>query len=424
MPTPRKRTWLAIIGPGILVAATGVGAGDLATGAFTGSRLGLAVLWVVIVGAALKFTMNEGLARWQLVTGLTLLEGVAAYVGRWAIWMFLAYLVLWTYFVASALMGACGVAMNAILPLFPTPFAGKIAFGILHSAVAVALIRWGGYRAFEWVMSVCVAAMFVIVVGTAIVLGPDWWQLGKGLVVPTIPDLGGQGLSWTVALMGGIGGTVTVLCYGYWIREENRTGPEQIRTCRLDLACGYIVTGLFGLGMVVIGSELLDLQGDPSKGTSFILTLSKQIEARLGGLGSVGRWGFVIGAWCAVYSSMLGVWQSVPFLFADCWRLAAKGEVQPQSAVDTRGRPYVLYQLGLATIPAIGLFYNFEAMQKLNAIVGATMIPTLAIVLLYLNRRGGPLATYGNSLWTQIVLLAALVCFAIAGVYEMLGQFS
>ena len=54
---------LAIIGQGILVAATGVGAGDLATGAFTGSQLGVAILWAVVVGAALKYVLNEGLAR-------------------------------------------------------------------------------------------------------------------------------------------------------------------------------------------------------------------------------------------------------------------------------------------------------------------------------------------------------------------------
>ena len=42
---------LAVIGPGILVAATGVGAGDLATGALAGGKLGVAVLWAVLIGA-------------------------------------------------------------------------------------------------------------------------------------------------------------------------------------------------------------------------------------------------------------------------------------------------------------------------------------------------------------------------------------
>ena len=52
---------LAILGPGILVAATGIGAGDLATAAFSGSKLGLVILWAVIVGTLFKFILNEGL---------------------------------------------------------------------------------------------------------------------------------------------------------------------------------------------------------------------------------------------------------------------------------------------------------------------------------------------------------------------------
>lgn len=60
----KRNRLLLIIGPGILVAATGVGAGDLATGAFTGNKLGLAVLWAVVAGAGMKFVLNEGLAGW------------------------------------------------------------------------------------------------------------------------------------------------------------------------------------------------------------------------------------------------------------------------------------------------------------------------------------------------------------------------
>ena len=76
------------VGPGLLIAATGVGAGDLATAGFAGARLGVIVLWAIVLGAAMKFVLNEGLARWQLSSGTTLLEGVANHVGRWAILLF------------------------------------------------------------------------------------------------------------------------------------------------------------------------------------------------------------------------------------------------------------------------------------------------------------------------------------------------
>ncbi|MDX1945510.1 MAG: Nramp family divalent metal transporter [Pirellulaceae bacterium] len=420
---PRKLpSVLAIVGPGMIVAATGVGAGDLATGAFTGSKLGVAILWAVVLGAVLKFTVNEGLARWQLATGTPLLEGVARHFGRWAMVLFLAYLVFWSYFVASALMSACGVAASALVPAFADPARGKIVFGIAQSGLTVLLIHLGGFRWFERIMSGLVGVMFVIVVGTAIAIGPNWPKVLTGLFVPRIPDLDGEGLSWTLALMGGIGGTVTVLSYGYWIRDGGRSGLAELRICRWDLASGYAMTALFGLGMVIIGSQLLDLQGDPAKGTRFIIDLGRQIEQRLPSLGPVARWGFIVGAWAAVYSSMLGVWQSVPFLFADAWRLLWHGDGTADK-VATRSPPYLAFQLALATIPAIGLWFNFVEMQKIYAIVGALFIPVLAITLLVLNSRH-ELPTEGRNTWrSKIVLVFALVLFAAAGVYEGIGQF-
>jgi Mn2+/Fe2+ NRAMP family transporter len=421
---PSRPNLPAIIGPGMIVAATGVGAGDLATGAFTGSKLGVAVLWAVVLGATLKYTINEGLARWQLMTGTTLLEGVTRHLGRWAIGLFLAYLVFWTFFVASALMSASGVAMHAVLPL-RDPQSDKIFYGIAHSALAVFLIRYGGYKWFERIMSACVGVMFTVVVGAAIAIGPDWPAVLRGLVWPAIPEADGEGVSWTIALMGGIGGTVTVLSYGYWIREEGRQGAGEIRTCRIDLAVGYAMTALFGLGMVIIGSELLDLEGDPNKGTTFVLGLAKQLEGRLGAIGPLVRWGFVLGAWAAIFSSVLGVWQSVPFLFADSWRLLTSKTHQPDeqaaAAIDENSRPYILYQTALATIPAISLVFNFVQMQKYYAMVGALFIPVLAVVLLVLNRRP-ELGAEKNSWRSLAVLGGALLFFAVAAAFEIRAQ--
>ena len=95
MPPPINQTkrpgFFEIIGPGILIAATGVGAGDLATATFSGSKLGTAVLWAVLVGGVLKFVLTEGLTRWQLATGKTLLEGAADRLNPIVGWLFLPY---------------------------------------------------------------------------------------------------------------------------------------------------------------------------------------------------------------------------------------------------------------------------------------------------------------------------------------------
>ena len=149
-----KPAILSLIGPGLLVAATGVGAGDLATASFTGSQLGTAVLWAVVVGAFLKFVMTEGLARWQLATGETLLEGAVHRLGRSVGWLFLPYLLLWSFLVGSALMSACGVTLHAMIPVFEDASQGKVVFGMLSSVVGLALVLTGGYRLFARLMSV------------------------------------------------------------------------------------------------------------------------------------------------------------------------------------------------------------------------------------------------------------------------------
>lgn len=395
------RRLLAIIGPGMLVAATGVGAGDLATASFTGARLGTSILWAAVVGAALKLVLNEGLARWQLATGQTFLEGAALRLGRWVIWALLPYLVLWSFFVGSALMSACGVTLHAMLPAFEDPNRGKLVFGALCSAIGLLLVWRGGFALFEKVMKVCIAAMFFTVVVTGVLLAPGVGPVMKGLFVPAIADIGTGGLTWTVALIGGVGGTMTLLCYGYWLREVGRTKPEDLTVSRLDLGLAYLMTAVFGVSMIIIGSQV-KVEGD---GARLLVSLADQLQ---GQLGSVGRWAFLVGAFGAVFSSLLGVWQAVPYLFADLWRLAA---VRPgQEPVDTSARPYRLYLLALAVVPAMGLWVSFKEIQKLYAVIGAAFMPLLALALLVMNGRSSWIGARFRNSW----LISALLCLTLA----------
>lgn len=405
---------LRLLGPGILVAATGVGAGDLATASFAGSQLGTAILWAAVLGAFLKYVLNEGLARWQLATGDTLLEGAVLRFGRIVGWLFLPYLFLWSFFVGAALMSACGTALQALLPLFDDPERGRIAWGALSSIVGLVLVRAGGFRLFERVMGVCIGVMFATVVVMAIMLWPGTAEVLRGLFVPAIPDLRGEGVVWTVALMGGVGGTLTVLCYGYWIREEGRAGMADLPLCRIDLGLGYAMTALFAVAMVIIGSQV-QIDG---RGTGLLITLADKLGEQLG---EAGRWAFLVGVLGAVASSLLGVWQAVPYLFADLWSMSfgrhAAGAARP--AVDTRAAPYRVYLWLLALVPMLGLVVSFREIQKLYATVGATFIPLLALALLVMNGRRAWVGGHSNRWPTVIVLLATLVFFAALGWFRI-----
>ncbi|MHC4995200.1 MAG: Nramp family divalent metal transporter [Planctomycetota bacterium] len=412
----QRPTWLAIVVPGFLVAATGIGAGDLATGAFTGSKLGVAVLWAVVVGGVFKFAITEGLARWQLVTGQTLLEGLGRRLGpggKVALWVFLAYLLLWSYFVGVALTSACGVTLHAMIPLFEEATQGKVAFGAASSLAGLALVLGGGYALFEKVMGVCIGVMFSTVLLTAALLWPGAGEVLGGLFAPTIPRADGEGVTWTLALIGGVGGTVTVLCYGYWIREADRSGEESIGVCRLDLGIGYATTVLFGLAMVIIGATI-EIEGS---GAGLLVELASRLEDKLG---LWGRWLFLIGAFGAVFSSLLGVWQAVPYLFADVCRLLWGADGDAGHLADTR--MYRVYLLVLAFGPMVGLVgVGFEQAQKVYAVTGSLFIPLLALTLLVMNGRFKWVGDRKNGALGVIGLCAVLVFFGVLGWMKWLG---
>jgi Mn2+/Fe2+ NRAMP family transporter len=465
----RKLGLLAILGPGILVAATGLGAGDIASAGFAGSHLGYTILWAALLGAFIKFVVNEGLMRWQLATGQTLLEGSVLHFGRVVQWFFLAYLLVWSLGVGSALISACGVAGHALIPVFDDPQRGRVVFGIAHSLIALVLILLGGYQRFEKVMASLLGLMFVSVIATALVMNPPWAEVARGMILPRIPtDVHPEAGQWTLALMGGVGGTLTMLCYGYWIREQGRVGPGFLKTCRIDLLVSYGVTAIFGVSMVIIGSSL-DLAAGGGAG------LMVKISAHLGQtLGAWARWVFLIGGWAAMFTSLLGVWQAVPYLFADFWRLfrghgspdtstagnravggfrdgripgespageaheamkplpagaavsfAAVIEAAPlereRSPVDTRSWVYRGYLFALAFIPMAGLQLDFVMIQKTYSMLGAVVMPLLALALLILNgRRDLVGVAYRNRPLTVAVLLAVLVFFIYAGIVTFL----
>ena len=396
---------LLLIGPGVLVAATGVGAGDLATAAFAGSKLGLAVLWAVVVGALVKLVLNEQLARWQLATGTTILEGAITRLGPvvWAV--FGAYLLFWSPFVAVALMKACGAVLTAMVPSVP-PWAGAVGCSLF----GLVMVWIGGFKLFQRVMAVCIGVMVVVVVGSAAMTTPSLPELANGFV-PRLPE-DAQALGWTIALVGGVGGTLTIICYGYWMREAGRGKPEDLATCRLDLAVGYSMTALFGVGMIVLAAGVAGSGELEGGGASVIVQVAERIGASTN---SAMRWAFLVGAFGAVFSSVLGVWQAVPYVFADWWAMRP-GTKAKSIPVSTTSLPYRGFLVALATLPCALLFIRFETAQKLYAIVGAAFIPLLALALLLLmNRRDWVGRALANRWWANVVLVLALaICVAAA----------
>ena len=408
-----RTSWFSLFAPGILVAATGVGAGDLMTASMAGSKAGLAILWAAAAGCVLKWTLNEGIARWQMATETTLLEGWVTRLGRWIQWVFLAYFLLWTFFVGGALINACGVAGSNLLPLGDVN-TSRIIWGTAHAVAGLGLVWAGGFRVFEKIMATFIALKFVAVIVTALLLVQDWGAVLQGLLVPRIPP---GGLPWTLGVLGGVGGTVTLLSYGYWIREKQRSGVEGVRICRVDLGVAYALTAMFGLAMIIIGSRIQI----ESQGARMASQLADQLALVLG---PAGKWTFLIGFWGAVFSSLLGVWQSAPYLFADFLALRRGLSPEQYKNLDLSRTPaYRIYLVAISIVPLVLLWLAGESVQLAYAVMGAMFMPLLALTLLIMNNRERWVGGRFLSGWfTNAVLVITLLLFAYMGVLQLTGR--
>lgn len=380
---------------------------------FAGADFGMALLWVVVVGAALKFGLNEGVARWQLATETTLLEGWCRHLGWPFKGYFLLYLVVWSFIVAAGLMSACGVAAHALWPVLSIT-----AWGIIHSLVALALVALGRYAVFEMVMKVLVGLMTLTLLVSVVLVAPDLGSVIRGLV----PSLPSGSAAATLSLMGGVGGSVTLLAYGYWIREKGWKGSSALATVRLDLAAGYLLTGLFGVAMLVLAAAVLSAGEGMPAGSSGLVACGDAIRQatalRIGpAFGDAAAMVFLVGVWGAVFTSTLGVWNGVPYLFAD-FANALLGRFDRD--VDTAGTAYRGYLLYLALPPMALLFLGRPLwIIKVYTLAGGLFMPLLAASLLWLNSRRDLVGPSRNRLPATATLVLALVLFGVIAARQL-----
>ena len=387
------------IGPGLVIAATGLGAGDLIVAAVAGAQYGTAILWAALLGAIMKFVMNEGLSRWQLATGSTLLEGWIQRLPKIVSLYFFIYLLLWSFIVAGALIAGTGLAAHALFPGLPVE-----TWGIIHSLTALVLVFIGRYALLETLMKYFIGLMFIVVLVCAVLVAPGVPGSISGLLVPRVPD---GSIVLIFGVIGGVGGSVTLLCYGYWIRERGWNRPQDLRRSRTDLAAAYLLTGLFGVALMIIAAGV-----NPAlvTGPQIALGIASQLEAAVG---AFGKWCFLVGFWSAVFSSMLGVWQGIPYLFADFVQQYTHQPGAPV-AISTRSLAYRGYLLYLALPPMLLLQAGKPVwLVIVYAVAGAFFMPLLAALLLYMNTRRAWLGELRNGLPANLVLLASVLVFGI-----------
>lgn len=404
---------LKIIGPGIAVAATGVGAGDMVAAAIAGSKYGMAVAWAAIVGSILKFALSEGLARWQLGNGEPILHGWIKYLGKPVKYYFFIYLLIWTVVVSGALIVGCGMAAHALFPSLSVT-----VWGIIHAIVTYLFVHWGKYERFESVMKILIGLMFLSFIGTAFTIQNPLLVFKETVFNMAIPEGSGKFL---LGVIGGVGGTLTLLSYGYWIKEKKWEKPEDLEKVHIDLFIGYLLTGIFGFSIIVLASKALLGGGIEIKGNQGVIQMANMLE---GDLGSTGKYIFIIGFWAATFTSSIGVWQSIPYVFCDFISTNWPDKREAILSTDSKWYKGYLIYITLASIPLL-FFQKPVLVIIIYSVIGAMFMPFLAGTLLYMNSKsewvGQKLV---NKIPSTFVLVIALLLFGYLSYESLLRAIS
>jgi hypothetical protein len=107
-------------------------------------------------------------------------------------------------------------------------------------------------------MKPLIVVMFFSIVACAALTFREPTAALKGFLMPMIPAKGG---AYVLSLIGGIGGSLTLLSYNYLLRDESKVAPRTLRNVRLDLAIAYLFTAVFGLSVMLIANRVFHAAG-------------------------------------------------------------------------------------------------------------------------------------------------------------------
>lgn len=239
--------FLGVMGPGLVAGLAGNDAGGIFTYSILGAQTGLQLLWILPITTVMLVVVLEMAARMGAVSGQGLGDLIRDDFGiRWTLFAMVVLLIANGSNIAAEFAGAA-----AALEIFNVPrwiVVPVVAAGIW------ALVVFASFRVVERVF-LSVAVVFVAYIVSAFVAGPNWGEVGRSLVTPTI--------NWApnslLLMVATVGTTVTPYMFFYLQSSvaDKGLGPEELGMERADAILGGIWTNAIALFIVVVTAVTL-----------------------------------------------------------------------------------------------------------------------------------------------------------------------
>lgn len=416
---PPANTWAALrkIGPGIILAGTIVGSGELILTTALGAKHGFVFLWLILFSCVIKVFVQIELGRYAISSGKPTLGALynisgSSKVGRVLVWWWFMML-LCTVVQLGGMTGTIGQALNLAFPALSdwgVQTAQKVSpaleqyfvnrrefpWAIITCLVTMALIYGGGYRRIEWLTTVIVVSATCITVLAAYALRYTEYPIRTsditGGLAMRVPDAG-IGVAFAVFGITGVGAT-ELFYYPYWCLEKGYArfvGPPDnsaawerraegwIRVMHLDAWISMVVFTLSTVAFYFMGAAVLHPQGLDPKGTELVQTLSNMY------VGPFGQWArilFLIGAGAVLFKTLYLSCAANSRLTADFLNLMGFTDSKnPEQRASIVRRFCLIY-------PCLALFFYVVArdptlMVKIGGIAQAMTLPMIASAAVY-----------------------------------------
>ncbi|MCF7975087.1 MAG: Nramp family divalent metal transporter [Phycisphaerae bacterium] len=306
------------LGPGLLLAATSIGASHLVMAPRAGWKFGFQLLWLVPLTHLFKYHAFEFGPRYAAATGESLIAGYARMPGLrgWALWILLVGTVTQGIGVLAAVVGIAAAVLSTFIG--HEPFAGFYIALVIGTVLLFLL--FGGYGWLDFLNKVMMTVLFLV---TVIVFVPACPGPGafRHFVIPTVP-------AGSIAIIAGILGWMPTgidvsIWHSLWTLEKHRDLAsaessqrrwELFRFSLMDMRVGYGLSFVVACVFLMLAGVYLHGTNDTIDGAQFAQSLAKIYT------NNIGPWMYVVfmvAAFTAMYSTVYAVMDGFSRSFAE-----------------------------------------------------------------------------------------------------------
>ena len=418
------------LGPGLVLAASIVGSGELIATTTLGAQAGYVLLWMILLSCAIKPVVQAELGRFTVVSGETGLEALNRMPGpragvSWLVWMWAAVVFL-SLLQLGGMFGGVSQVMHLLVPVIPVS-----AWVMAFAALTLVLLLGGGYERVERLAFVKVGLFTLITVLAAVVLTRmpqyfSWTEALSGLR----PGLPAHGLATAVAVFGitGVGATELVM-YPYWCIEkgyaqyvgkrDDSAGWQDrargwIRVMHIDIGLSMVIYTVATVAFYLLGAGILFRMGKVPAAGDMIPTLSNLYTQTLG---PWSLWLFYAGAVVTLYGTIFAANAAHSRMLADMGRLLGLFSREDHARRVVLRRRFLVF---LTVVPAL-MYFAFESPVKMvvaGGLAQSALLPALGFATIYLHHRclprnvsPGRIVSVG--LWVATLGMAAVTVFSV-----------